>query len=228
MKIIAFILTLFLFLTCVKNETFQEVPEIQQTFSYLALGDSYTIGQSVPENGRWPVQLVAKLDTLGIEVDSLKIIAQTGWTTANLQNAMDQEVLEDFDMVSLLIGVNNQYQGSDMEVFEKGFVDLLQRAVLIAGGTEKVFIVSIPDYGVTPFGAGNSEQIAEELDAYNTFMQQTCMDQDIHFVDITEISRDLGDGPNALAPDNLHPSAYQYNIWAEEILPMAVEILEEE
>lgn len=225
-----FFIFIFLGLTfssCNKSEPIEPENVVFESYTYLALGDSYTIGQSVPEDGRWPVQLVAELDTLGIEIDSLKVIAQTGWTTANLQNAMDQETLEGFDMVSLLIGVNNQYQGWDMEDFEMEFDSLLGQAVTIADGIENVFVVSIPDYGVTPFGSGNSEQIAEELDAYNNYMSQECLNRDISFVNITEISRDLGDGPNALAPDNLHPSAYQYSLWTEEIIEVATEILQE-
>ena len=192
---------------------------IEQKYSYLALGDSYTIGQSVAQNDRWPVQLVDKLDTVGITIDSLKIIAQTGWTTANLQNAINQQVPLDFDLVSLLIGVNNQYQGLDFNQFQMEFDTLLQQCIQFAGTKDRVFVVSIPDYGVTPFGAGNAATIASELDAYNAYMSQECEEQEIPFINITEISRDLGDSPDALANDNLHPSGYQYGLWAEEILP---------
>lgn len=199
---------------------------MEKSYTYLALGDSYTIGQSVEEEGRWPVQLVEKLDSVDITIDSLKIIAQTGWTTANLQNAIDQEEELEFDLVSLLIGVNNQYQGLDFNQFQVEFDSLLQQAIQFVGTKDRVFVVSIPDYGVTPFGAGNSATIAAELDAYNNYMLQECEEQMIPFIDITEISRELGNDAGALAPDNLHPSAYQYSLWVEEILPHIQEMFD--
>ncbi|NNC83758.1 MAG: SGNH/GDSL hydrolase family protein [Flavobacteriales bacterium] len=196
------------------------------SYRYLALGDSYTIGQGVEYEARWPGQLVDSLAARGFTVDSLKYIAQTGWTTTDLQNAIDNSLpLEDFDMVSLLIGVNNQFQSIPFEVYEQEFDSLLSQAIAFAGGSDQVFVVSIPDYGVTPFGSGNAQQIGEQIDMYNAYALQVCTDRGIPFIDITTISRQLGDGPDALAPDNLHPSRFQYSLWVEEVLPVVEVIL---
>lgn len=198
------------------------------SISYLALGDSYTIGQGVPASERWPNQLGEWLmEEDKYVVAPIKIIAQTGWTTANLNAAIDNSNLETYDLVSLLIGVNNQFQGQSLEQFQTGFEASLSRAIALAVSTDRLFVVSIPDYGVTPFGASNSEAIAEELDAYNAHMAQRCAELDIAFINITEISRMLGDSPGALAPDNLHPSGEQYADWVEKMLPVVGTLLEE-
>jgi len=209
-----------------------EEPEVIDTdgLSYLALGDSYTIGEGVQALKRWPNQLIDRLEDNDIEIGLRKIIAQTGWTTRNLINAIENTDLSDFDeecLVSLLIGVNNQYQGLSFEIFESEFDLLLDKSIELAKSKEKVFVVSIPDYGVTPFGSSNQEEIGEELDLYNEYMANKCSSLDIPFIDITEISRDLGDGENALASDNLHPSGFQYEKWTEEILPVVKELLGE-
>ncbi|NND94458.1 MAG: SGNH/GDSL hydrolase family protein [Flavobacteriales bacterium] len=206
-----------------------EEEEIVQpkSYVYLALGDSYTIGQSVSYTDRWPSQLVSKLDSMGITVDSLKFIAQTGWTTISLQNAINAEQpLGVFDMVSLLIGVNDQFQGAPFGQFQQGFDTLLTQAMIFAGGQENIFVVSIPDYGVTPFGSNNSDEIAEEIDMYNTYMQDECLDRGVPFINVTSISRNLGSSQGALASDNLHPSGYQYGLWANKIVPIAEIILD--
>jgi len=122
--------------------------------------------------------------------------------------------------------VNDQFQGSSLEEFKVGFDELLQTAKTLAGGRENVMVVSIPDYGVTPYGFNNGEQIAEELDEFNAYILQQCLVESIPYIDVTTISRELGDGENALAGDELHPSAFQYQIWIDEILPVAKDILE--
>ncbi len=193
--------------------------------SYLALGDSYTIGQSVDQNMRWPVQLAQKLKENDIIVEPLNIIAQTGWTTSKLLEAIYDIEPDQHDLVSLLIGVNNQYQGQPFEIFQVEFDSLLNLSIQLAGNIERVFVVSIPDYGVTPFGTINSEQIAEELDMYNDYMQQKCMTLEIPFINITDLSRQLGDSPGALAVDNLHPSGSQYTEWVNLILPVVIDML---
>ena len=200
--------------------------EIPQPISYLALGDSYTIGQGVQEAQRWPNQLVDTLRKLEYEVENLKIIATTGWTTSNLLAAMDEEESFDYNMVSLLIGVNNQYQKKDFALYEEEFVTLLNRSIEIAGSKDRVFVVSIPDYGVTPFGSSNSETIGKELDAYNAYAEQICLEREIPFIDITGISRTLGNSQGALASDNLHPSGGQYFEWVKAILPDVIDILD--
>jgi len=194
------------------------------SYTYLALGDSYTIGQSVPEEMRWPNQLRDTLLTNDINISEVKFIAQTGWTTTSLLNAIDSQSPVKHDVVSLLIGVNNQFQGGSFESFKTEFDDLLNIAIDLCVAGDKVFVVSIPDYGVTPFGSSDSEQIAEELDMYNAYMEGKSAALNIPFINITEISRTLGSGDNALAPDNLHPSGFQYTKWVEEIYPIVVDL----
>lgn len=196
-------------------------PPLPDSITYLALGDSYTIGQGVSPDMRWPNQLSAALESEDIHVKDLDIIAQTGWTTTNLLNGIDMVNPGPYDMVSLLIGVNNQYQSKPFELYETEVEILLNKAVQLAGSIDKVFVVSIPDYGVTPYGLGNEEQIAQELDEYNAYMKSRCDALGIPFINITEISRELGNSEGALANDNLHPSGEQYAAWVVEILPVA-------
>ena len=214
------------------NNTEDEDPteETDSSIRYLALGDSYTIGEGVDQLERWPNQLVDVLESNDITVESSEIIAQTGWTTSNLINAIDANDPQDFNLVSLLIGVNNQFANQDFDLFITEFNVLIQRSNLIAGSSDRVFVVSIPDYGVTPFANswGNPEQIASELDMYNDYMRQRCVGLGIPFIDITEISRTLGDSDGALASDNLHPSGEQYRLWVEEILPVVLEMVSDQ
>lgn len=197
------------------------------TFTYLALGDSYTIGQSVEAELRWPVQLSKRLGENGKFISELRIIAQTGWTTGNLLNAIASQNPKNYDLVSLLIGVNNQYQGLSFSQFQTEFDSLLNISQALANGEDRVFVVSIPDYGVTPYGAGNSQQIGQELDMYNNYMSQKCYAQNIPFINITDISRALGSSNGALAFDNLHPSGSQYGAWVEKILPVVIDLIGE-
>jgi len=198
----------------------QETKEEEKTesISYLALGDSYTIGESVAEEMRWPVQLQAKLNREGSKILSPEIIARTGWTTDELQVAIERSALADtFDMVSLLIGVNNQYRGYDFAQYETEFVELLDRAIKFAEGDKsKVFVVSIPDYGATPFGqSSNPQKIGEELDQYNAYAQSICEGREIPFFNITPISREAVNDPDLVAGDNLHPSGKMYGQWVD-------------
>lgn len=195
------------------------------SIDYLALGDSYTIGQSVDSVEKWPIQLVELLKNDGFRVRELKVIARTGWTTTNLIKAITAAEPKQYKLVSLLIGVNNQYQRKPFELFETEFEQLIKTAIDLAGGKENVFVVSIPDYGVTPFGAGNSYSIARELYRYNSYMEVRCTELEIQFIDITTISRRLGDEEGALAPDNLHPSGEQYRQWVEVIHPAVKNLL---
>ena len=197
---------------------------------YLALGDSYTIGEGVSIEERWPEQLAVELGRKGTRVENLKIIAKTGWTTRNLLDGIkeaDLIALRENKLVSLLIGVNNQYQSLAFDLFETEFDLLIEEAIRQAGDIKNVFVVSIPDYGVTPFGSGNSEQIGRELDHYNSHMKGICDSLDIPFINITDLSRDLGASEEALAQDKLHPSGKQYEKWVEIILPVVVGMLRE-
>ncbi len=190
-----------------------------QSYSYLALGDSYTIGQGVDEEARWPNQLKTELKKKLIDLNTVDIIAQTGWTTNDLIRAINTQKPGQYDLVSLLIGVNNQYQKKPFTQFEKEFDELLDMAIELAGGKHSVFIVSIPDYGVTRFGSGDPGGIGSEINSYNGYIQQQCIKREILFIDVTGISRDLGSTDGALAGDGLHPSSTQYTKWVEKILP---------
>lgn len=191
--------------------------------SYLALGDSYTIGESVTEAGRWPTQLAAALRARGVAVAEPRFIAATGWTTDELSAAMDAaEPLGAWDFVSLLIGVNNQYRGRDLANYALEFTALLERAIALAGHRpDRVLALSIPDWGATPFGQDcgrDAAVIAAELDAYNAAAAAACRTRGVAFVDITAASRAPGAG---VADDRLHPCAAQYAQWAALALPMA-------
>ena len=191
---------------------------------YLALGDSYTIGEGVPEAGRWPVQLARALRAEGIAVSEPKIIAQTGWTTDELDAAIDSvHPLAEYDLVSLLIGVNNQYRGRSVDEYSEQFSALLERAIGFAQWKrERVLVLSIPDWGVTPFAEGRDRaSIAQEIDQFNATALQACVQRGVAFVDITPASRDDGDAAEMLADDGLHPSAEMYARWTRLALPVA-------
>jgi len=197
---------------------------------YLALGDSYTIGEGVPEDGRWPVQLARALRAEGLPVADPRVIATTGWTTDELSAAMDAaEPLGTWGCVSLLIGVNDQYRARSVDEYRNGFHRLLERAIgLASGGTRRVLVLSIPDWGATPFGAASGRdlaQVARELDAYNACAERLCAQHGVCFVDITGISRERGAEPGMLVEDGLHPSAAMYALWTERALPFARRLL---
>lgn len=187
---------------------------------YLALGDSYTIGESVAENERWPVQLAEALRKKGRAVEGPRIIATTGWRTDNLKNAINIAQLKDeYGLVSLLIGVNNQYQGKPIEQFTSEFEDLLKTAIKLAGGKkENVFVVSIPDYGYTPFGKPKQEKISKELDEYNKISRTITEKYGVKYFYITDISRKGLEDAALVAADGLHPSGKMYTQWVELIL----------
>lgn len=198
------------------------------TLTYLALGDSYTIGEGVPSSDRWPVQLSEAINSasLAYYVSAPTIIAQTGWNTQALSNAMDAANIdnEQYDLVSLLIGVNNQYQGLSLEQYETQFTALLQRAIAIAGGNlERVFVVSIPDYGYTPFGVNNQQQISTQLAAFNQACMELTEAAGVRHYNITPISQQWPSVDGLIAPDNLHPSGYQYSLWVESFLNDVIE-----
>ena len=213
MKYLITLLAAATFLSCGPNSDIMQDPSI----SYLALGDSYTIGESVEEDQRWPVQLAAKLNENGVNVRTPKIIATTGWRTDNLKDAIESTPLgKQYDLVSLLIGVNNQYQGKTVESFAPEFEELLQTAIELAGGVkEHVFVLSIPDYGKTPFGASKEEEIAKELDEYNAVSKEICQKYNVDYFDITPISREAKEKPELIARDQLHPSGKMYERWVE-------------
>lgn len=198
---------------------------------FLALGDSYTIGEGVAEEGRWPVQLAAALRADGIALGDPRIIATTGWTTDELSAAVDAAAPDDdHDFVTLAIGVNNQYRGRDVANYRQEFDALLQRAIGFAGGrADRVLVLSIPDWGATRFGHASGRdttKIARELDAYNAAARDTCARRGVAFVDITPSSRTAdADDATMLAGDGLHPSAAMYARWTALALPVARTLL---
>lgn len=216
-----FILILAGMIGCKTQSTPQKQAAADGALTYLALGDSYTIGESVPESERWPVQLAKELSENGVKVASPKIIARTGWTTDELKAGIaDANVNQTYDMVSLLIGVNNQFRGRDVEQFRSEFIGLLNQAVDFAGGKkEHVFVVSIPDWGVTPFAKSRDQaKIAKEIDAYNAVCKEEAVKLGIQYFDITPISREVVTNSALVASDGLHPSGEMYRRWVKEVI----------
>ncbi len=196
---------------------------LESPIRFLALGDSYTIGQNVAANARWPIQLSDSLSARGFVIDTLRIIATTGWRTDNLINAITNKNLEDqeYNLVSVLIGVNNQYQGRPFSQYIDEFPALLDSAIRYAGGEKThVFVVSIPDYAYTPFGQqnGDPDEISMELDQYNVYNKHVADSMDITYFDITPISRLGLQIPSYVAGDGLHPSGIQYTEWVKLML----------
>jgi len=192
----------------------------QEPIRFLALGDSYTIGESVAEQDRWPVQLTRLMREAGVNLNQPEIIATTGWTTDELSSAIDErKPSNDYGLVSLLIGVNNQYRGNSQEVYVQEFTALLNRAIEFAGGIKNhVVVVSIPDWGVTPFAADRDrDKIAEEIDAFNAINRKISASHGVHYVDITPSSRLAKTELDLVAGDGLHPSGKEYSRWAGKV-----------
>ena len=201
---------------------------------FLALGDSYTIGESVPEAARWPNQLAELIKSspqFGETGGSIEVtmIARTGWTTDELWEGMqDVRIDPPYDLVSLLIGVNNQYRGQDVEEYREGFIFLLNKAIEYAGGDpHRVIVLSIPDWGVTPF-AGNrdSKKIAVEINQFNAVNEEESKKAGVHYVNVTRSSREAVTDPSLIASDGLHPSGKMYSAWAKLALPEVLNIIE--
>jgi lysophospholipase L1-like esterase len=199
-------------------------------YRFLALGDSYTIGESVDERERWPVQLAGMLRGQEIDIADPVIIARTGWTTDELDAAIDREnPREPFDLVSLLIGVNNQYRERGKEEYREQFKRLLQRAIRFAGGgSSHVIVLSIPDWGVMPFAEGRDrKKIAQEIDNFNAINREETERSGAHYVDVIPLSRDAASDMSLIASDGLHPSGKMYEEWAKLALPQAMQMLSE-
>lgn len=199
------------------------------SYTYLALGDSYTIGEAVDQKESFPFQLVSALAEIipGQKCEKLEVIATTGWTTGELLMAIEErKPASDFQLVSLLIGVNNQYRKYDRSIFEKEFPVLLTKAIQFAQGQAKrVMVVSIPDYGVTPFGSAHAAEIDQDLRWYNAFCKQAAQEANANWVDIYSISKDAAHRPELLASDSLHPSGLMYGLWVNEMKAIAAKIL---
>ena len=198
----------------------------QDSLKYLALGDSYTIGEAVDPAMRWPVLLQKQLNELGFSFETPKIIATTGWTTDELIKAIKEEDMADatYDLVSLLIGVNNQYRGYPIEQYKKEFKQLLEQAIQFADGNPThVFVVSIPDYGITQFAKDNdkdADKIEKELIEYDRIAASIAASYGVNFYNIRPISlKALYDHDTYIAKDGLHPSASMYQEWVDYFSP---------
>lgn len=210
-----------------KTDTTQNAQGGTGSYTYLALGDSYTIGESVPPNESYPVQLSSTLISEDYYVQTPKIIATTGWTTGNLINAIGQDPISrngtTYSFVTLLIGVNDQFQGLEQTEYQKNFVQLLHTAISFAGGdSSRVFVLSIPDYGVTPFGQGRDSIIGPQIDQFNAINKAESLKAHVNYLDITGISREAATNPNLIAGDGLHPSGEMYAMWVQELAPMVI------
>lgn len=218
-----YIASVLLFSECRKDNIETKIisvpTEEKQTLkiTYLALGDSYTKAEcELPENA-YPVLLSNRLQKNEVLVKSQKIIAQTGWRTDDLKNAIKNAALKDtFDLVSLLIGVNNQYQGKSPAEYRTEFRDLLETSIQLAKGrNDKVFVISIPDYGVTPFGSSNEAYIAAQIDLFNSINKEITDSMNVRYFNITPISRQAKTDPDLICIDGLHPSAKMYAQWVD-------------
>jgi lysophospholipase L1-like esterase len=195
---------------------------------FLALGDSYTIGESVSAKNRWPNQLAKLLKAEGIQTE-VTVIARTGWTVDELWEGIQADPPDGtYDLVTLLIGVNDQYRGYPVDWYREKFRFILEKAVLYAGGhPDKVIVLSIPDWGFTPFAAtkGDTEPISQQIDQFNAVNLQETKNVGAHYVDVTIISRMALDDFELITGDRLHPSGKMYAMWAEKVLPVALEAL---
>ena len=193
---------------------------LTKSYTYLALGDSYTIGEGIPVAENFPYQTVQLLRKSGLNFHAAEIIAKTGWTTDELQQGIDHSVFQhQYDMVSLLIGVNNQYRGRSVEEYAGEFEQLLQQAISFAGNQQShVFVLSIPDWGVTPFAEGRDrQQIEKEIDQYNEMNRALAQKHHVHYIDITPSTREAASDETLVAPDKLHPSGKEYSKWARQL-----------
>ena len=189
-------------------------------FSYLALGDSYTTGEGIDEENRYPNILVQELGRQGVNFKKPRIIAKSGWTTDELNDSLNISVFNTkYDYVSLLIGVNNQYRGLSSYSFEKEFTKLLIRSINYSENKNNVFVLSIPDWGVTPFAdKRNKIAISDSIDVFNQLIKKVCFQNNIKFFDITDISREAKLNSDLIAGDSLHPSGIMYKKWIDKIL----------
>ena len=229
------IIFLFLISCAKKSENYFQPPIVDTTHlpnaihrTYLALGHSYTIGQSVAQNDKFPVQTVQLLRQQNIDMATPDIIAITGWTTGDLLNALNSDPPQNnYSIVTLLIGVNNQYQGRSLDEYKTEFTDLLNKSILYAGNNkEHVIVLSIPDYGVTPFADGRDiDEIAKEIDDFNAANKTIALNAGVHYLDITSISREAKNDPSLLAVDGLHPSGSQYKKWSGLLAPIILQAI---
>ncbi len=213
--------------TFITNDTSVAIVSTVKTKTYLALGDSYTIGQSVDSSERFPAQTAAILKRRGYNISSIDYIATTGWKTVNLQWAIeDLRTIKTYDVVTLLIGVNDQYLKHDTTDYREHFTNLLQKAIRFAGSDNKhVFVLSIPDYGVTPFG-NTLKEVSKQIDEFNAINKDVSKQFNVNYTNITGISRYDAIDSTTIAWDDLHPSGKQYAQWASALADKMLNVLE--
>lgn len=233
MKHLAFISLLIsaLHINCMEKENPKNLME-EKTHTYLALGDSYTIGEGVDEKDRYPNQTVELLKAKGLEFEKPTTIAKTGWTTDELAKGIENAEIKGktYDLVTLLIGVNNQYRGMPLENYESEFTTLLQDAITYAkGNSNSVVVISIPDWGVTPFAVNRESdqaKVSKEIDEFNASKKSISEQLGVHYIDITEEYREIGTLPEMVVSDLLHPSALVYEKWAKKLEKVIAEKME--
>ncbi len=198
------------------------------TASFLALGDSYTIGEGVADEDRWPTQLVSRLRAAGVAISDPRIVARTGWTTDELLDAIGGESLRGtFDLVTLLAGVNDQFRGYGTDRYQRSFEALIGSAISFAKLPAYLIVLSIPDWSVTPFAAGRDRPaIAGEIDAFNRVARALAGAHGAGFLDITPSSRQASGNAALIAADGLHPSAAMYSIWVDHLVPLSLDVLD--
>jgi lysophospholipase L1-like esterase len=200
--------------------TSQPVTKVHPSYTLLCLGDSYTIGEMVLPNENFPNQTAQLFHRSGHDFADPEILAKTGWTTDELQNAINKYHFKaSYDFVTLLIGVNNQYRGRAVQDYKPQFESLLQQSIKLANGkADHVIVLSIPDWGVTPFAKDrNRNSIAKEIDDYNQANKEISSTYHVNYIDVTPGTREAADDLSLLAADGLHPSAKEYARWSEKI-----------
>ncbi|WP_052599759.1 SGNH/GDSL hydrolase family protein [Aureispira sp. CCB-QB1] len=227
-------LLLFCFIVITINSCTIPPSSLQRTqdkpaaLSYLALGDSYTIGESITSNQRWPILLTEALQTKGYTFQTPDIIAQTGWRTDHLLNAMQEQLSssQQYDLVSILIGVNNQFQNTSIQKYEQDLKILFDQAISqCKTGRNGVFVLSIPDYGATPYGLPRAKQIGKAIDEWNAVYQKIATMYQLPWFDITPISRTATKEKELIAKDGLHPSGKMYQLWVDAIVEKVIDCL---
>lgn len=213
----------------VSNESKASAEAYNGPKKYLALGDSYTIGESVDPNENFPMQIQRQLKEDGVELSETKIIAKTGWRTDNLLAAIDTTSLNPpYDLITLLIGVNNQYQGRNLDQLSKEYRELIDKAISLSrNGKDGLVLISIPDYSVSPFGKKKDPQkIRKEIETYNYMEEKIAEEYGLQFYNITPISREASSNETLLAEDGLHPSSIMYRRWLKVIYEPALKAIQ--
>jgi len=221
-RLILFIPIIYLFVSCSKSEIPQTIYQITDK-TYLALGDSYTFGEAVSQEESFPFQLVDRLNSEGVKTLNPDVVAATGWTSKNLIDAIKQSKLKPkYNFVTLLIGSNNQYLKYSKETYRKELVDLINTAIShSSGGRATVFVFSLPDWGVTPFGRlKNPAGVSVDIDAFNKIIEEEAFNASVHFINITPESRFAGLDQTLTSQDELHPSGKMYTGWIKKLFPL--------